>query len=249
MISLQALKLGTRITALAMVFWSPPAALLAQEQDPRTILASMSSAIADLDRFLITGEAYADARLPAGQLIEHSSQVTVRVRRPGYLRITSRTPENTQEIYFSEGTLTLFRAQEGYYGQNEIPPDIDTAVNYVITEFGIDAPMLDFVSTNVADNLLADAEQVDYFGLSFIRNRPHHHIGVRTPELDLQLWVSAEGQPLPGKISMISKWEAGSPRFVGFLEWDLEPDIPAGELRFVPPDGAIKIEILRDSVE
>ena len=53
----------------------------AQESDARALLGRMSSEIAGLESFIIRGDAYTDARLGAGQIIEHASEVTMRVHR------------------------------------------------------------------------------------------------------------------------------------------------------------------------
>jgi hypothetical protein len=221
----------------------------AEEQDPEALIMSMAEAIAGLETFRIDGDAYADAGLPAGQIIEHSTQVTARVHRPGTMRLTMRTTESTKDLYFNDGVLTLFNHEKGFYGQEEIPSNIDAAIDYAIDEFGIDAPLMDFLSENAGATLLADAQQVDYFGTELVRNQVHHHIGIRHEEIDVQVWISAEGPMLPGKISISNKWVGGAPRFVGFLTWDTEVDIPAGVLKFEPPEGATRIQILRDPVE
>lgn len=226
-----------------------PALVQAEERDPRELIARMAETIAALESFKIDGDAYEDAGLPAGQIIEHSMQVTARVRRPGTMRISMRSTETVKDLYFNDGILTLFNQDRGFYGQEEIPPHIDAAIDYAIDEFGIDAPLMDFLSTHADDTLLYDAEQVDYFGTELVRNQVHHHIGIRNPEVDVQVWISAEGPMLPGKISIISRWVGGSPRFVAFLTWDTDPDIPTGVLRFEPPEGATRIKILRDPVE
>jgi hypothetical protein len=69
----------------------------------------------------------------------------------------------------------------------------------------------------------------------------YHHIGIRAPEFDLQIWIPTEGQPLPGKLAIRMKWEAGSPRSVFFFGWDTNPDISAEAFSFVPPVSATKI--------
>ena len=155
-----------------------------------------------LDSFRIDSDAYMDARLPAGQIIEHASQVTVRVVRPATLRLTSRSSDSTKDIYFNDGVLSLHSIEEGFYGQQDIPGDIDQAVSYVIEQFGIDAPLLDFISSESATALLAEARQVDYFGEALIRDQLHDHIGIRMDEADIQVWISAEAPFLPGKLSI-----------------------------------------------
>lgn len=238
-------------TVLAVIVWLGwmPVLAAAQEMDARGLVDRMSGAIAGLETFRIDGDAYADARLPAGLIIEHASEVTARVRRPGAIRLTKRSTEDTLEIFFSETSFTVFTESNGLYAQTEIEPGVDSAVHYAIDELGIDAPLLDFLVSDVADNLLADAEQADYLGTALIRGRPHHHVVIRQPEIDVQVWIATEGPPLPGKLSISSKWEGGVPRFVIFMNWDLDPDIPEGKLVFVPPAGATQIPILRDPAE
>lgn len=221
-----------------------PVLATAEEMEPRDLVARMSEAIAGLDSFRIDGDAYTDARLPAGLIIEHAAEVTARVRRPGAIRLTKRSAEDTLEIYFSETSFTVFTESNGYYAQTEIEPGIDSALDYAIDVLGIDAPLLDFLVSDVADNLLGGADQLDYLGTALIRGRPHHHVVIRQPEIDVQLWITTEGPPLPGKMSISSKWDGGAPRFVIFMKWDLAPDIPEGKLVFAPPDGATQIPIL-----
>jgi hypothetical protein len=126
---------------------------------------------------------------------------------------------------------------------------MNEAVDFAINEIGIDAPVLEFVSSDVAQHLMKEAESIDYFGLSRFRGQNHHHIGIRTAETDVQVWVSAEGAPLPRKISISSKWDAGAPRSVYFFDWNVDPELKPKILRFVPPKGSTQIEFDLDTAE
>jgi len=217
----------------------------AQEPNATMLLEKMSAHMAELDAFIITGDGYVDARLDAGQIIEHASEVTMRVRKPGSMRMTNRTSEGTKNLYFSKGILSLYSETENFYAQAEVPVSIEGAAIYAIEEIGIDAPLLDFVSSDMAANIQADAEDVQHMGQSLIRGAIYEHIAIRTPEIDIQLWIASEGPPLPGKMSISSKWEGGAPRFVVFLSWDTDPSFPEGSLDFVPPPTATKIEFVK----
>jgi hypothetical protein len=213
--------------------------------EARAILERMSDEIASLDKFVITGEGYADARLETGQLIEHSSDVVMRASRPDKLRVTSQSAESTGEIFFSEGMLSVYNGNSKYYAQTPVPAGLNAAVRFAVDEVGIEAPILDFIASDVASYLMQDADSVDYYGLSRFRGQSHHHIGIRTTEIDIQLWVLAEGAPLPAKMALSAKWEGGTPRSVFFFSWDTDPKIKSKTLRFEPPPGAIKIEFDR----
>jgi len=213
----------------------------AQEPDPRELLKRMGAAVAGLDSYRISGDAYVDARLDAGLIIEHASEATLSVRKPDSVRITNKSSEDVKELFFSAGQLTVYTQSKNFYGQTEIPEGVEAALDYATDELGLDAPMLDFVTGEVAERLLAEATNVEYFGTSLIRGKVYEHVVIRTPEIDIQLWIAAEGLPLPGKMALSAKWDSGSPRTVVFMEWDADPDIPSGALAFEPPVGAVRI--------
>ena len=97
-----------------------------------------------------------------------------------------------------------------------------------------------------ADDFLQDADEVRYLGTSLIRDEIFHHIGIRSQDVDVQIWIASEGRPLPGKLVISSKWEGGSPRFVGFFQWDAAPTFSRDLFKFEPPDDAVEIEFLVD---
>jgi len=214
----------------------------AQEPDPRQLLKRMSDEIAGLQSYIINGDAYSDARLDAGLIIEHAAQATLRIRKPDLVRITNKTSEDVKELFFDSRILTVYTQSKNFYGQTEIPGGAKAALDYAVTEMGIDLPMMDFVAGNLGERLLANAIDVMHLGTSLIRGSICEHIVIRTPDIDIQLWIATEGPPLPGKMSLSAKWDGGSPRTVVFMDWNIAPDFPNHALQFEPPEGAIKIK-------
>jgi len=222
----------------------------AQDIDARTLVEQMSADIAGIDRFVVQGDAYADARLGAGQIIEHASQVTLRLQRqPAAVRISKRSAEETTEIFFDDGLISVYNDGDDFYAQTKIPEGVESMFDFAVNDVGIEAPLLDFVSSNIAGDLLQDADEVRYLGVSLIRDKTFHHIGIRSSEVDVQVWVASEGRPLPGKLSISSKWEGGSPRFVAFFSWDTDPSFAADLFSFDPPADAVAIGFLVDIQE
>ena len=219
----------------------------AQEIDAKALLERMSAEIVGLDRFVVHGDAYADARLDAGQIIQHTSQVTLRLQRqPGAVRISNRSAESTKEIFFDDGLLSVYNDSDNFYAQTKIPKGVESMFDYAVNKVGIEAPMLDFVSSKIASDLLQDTDEVRYLGISLIRDAVFHHVGIRSREVDVQIWVASEGPPLPGKLVITSKWEGGSPRFVAFFKWDTEATFSPDLFRFDPPEDAVAIDFLVD---
>ena len=234
---------AVRNSIIAAITVLVAAAAPAQEPDASALVESMSAEIAGLDGFIVTGDAYSDARLDAGLIIEHASQVTLRLRRdPGSIRITNRSAENTRDIYFDQGAVNVYSATDKLYAEAEIPQGVESMLEFAVDDLGLESPMLDLVAADVADHLLTDAREVSYLETSLIRDRVYHHVAIRYPETDVQIWIAAEGRPLPGKLSITSKWEGGAPRFVSFFEWDTSPQFADDVFTFSPPDGAVRID-------
>lgn len=214
----------------------------ADEPDPRALLERMSSEISALDKFILEGELYADYRLDAGQLIEQASTVTMRVRRPDAMRLTIKSSDGLKELYFGEGLLTFYSSENQFYAQTEMSGDVAKAAEFAVKEVGIDAPLLDFLSNSLVERLQEGANEVQYLGMSEIRGDRFHHIGIRLPEIDVQIWVASGARALPGKMALSAKWQGGAPRTVMFFDWDSAPEFPAAKLEFVPPSGSSQIE-------
>ena len=159
------------------------------------------------------------------------------------MRITNRTAEDVKELYFKSNELTIYTQSRNFYGQVKFPDGTTNGLNYAVDELGIDVPMMDFVTGEVAERMLATATEVEYLGKSLIRDNEYEHIVIRSPEIDVQIWIAAVGPPLPGKMSLSAKWDGGSPRTVVFMEWDTAPDFPEDTFNFEPPDGAQEIAI------
>ena len=96
----------------------------------------------------------------------------------------------------------------------------------------------------MSEILLEGADEVQHLGSSLIRGKLYEHVTIRNSEVDIQVWIASEGRTLPGKLVITSKWEGGSPRFVVFMNWNLDPDFAADEFEFVPPSDAIEINII-----
>ncbi len=173
--------------------------------------------------------------------------MTLRLRRePGSIRIINRNAENTREIILDDGSLSVNSTNDNFYAKTEIPQGVDSMLDFAVNEVGIETALLDFVSANIADDFLQDADEVRYLESSLIRDELYHHIGIRSRDVDMQIWIASEGRPLPGKLVISSKWEGGSPRFVAFFKWDTDPAFEPDLFMFDPPDGAIPIEFLSD---
>ena len=68
-----------------------------------------------------------------------------------------------------------------------------------------------------------------------------HHIAIRGPETDVQLWVQEGDKPVPRRFVLTSKWEGGSPRHSAHMNWQTEMELDPGIFEFKAPEGSMNI--------
>ena len=135
------------------------AAVTAQgnEPDPTALIKKMSQDIAQLDRFTLQGDTSIDALLEEGQLIEHSSHVTMRVIRPYSVHIANHSIESTKNIYLTGHLFSVYDSATGFYAQKQIPAEEKNPLNYAVDKLGINAPLIDVLSDDFSTVLLDQA--------------------------------------------------------------------------------------------
>lgn len=231
-------------------------AVIAQAGDARQdakaieVLKQMSAHKTSLNRVSITGVSFTDARLGGGLMISNSDEVSVSINRPGSLHINSFDGKTNKHLYFHDGLLTVFNSTTNFYAQASIPKDLDAAVEFALEELGIEAPLMDLLYQDMSTRLITSDETIIYLtDKSRVGGVDCHHLVIRGPEADVQLWVEEGDRPVPRKIMITSKWEGGSPRFIANLYWETKPKFEPGFFEFTAPEGAMKIEFIRESSE
>jgi len=220
-------------------------AIAEDEIDPMVVdlIDRMSNYIAGLDSWKMTGVSSSDVRLDNGMLAEQISTQTVWVDRPDRFRSSDRTETVNLELYLLDGRMTIYRDDTNFYGQVDAKGTIDEALNYVLDNFDIEAPLLDFIQGDVRAHLMTDVISAEYLGMSRVRDETFHHVAMQGIDADVQLWIATGEQPLPGRLVIASKWDTGAPRYTITLDWDLKPDTSTKSFRFSPPKGASKIDV------
>ena len=237
-----------RISTFLLVSFLCAGTIQAQDsgvrQDARAVevLKSMSAYTESLDRVFIGGITFTDARLGGGLIVSNSNEVTLSIDRPGSLHISSFDGVQSKELYFHEGTLTVFNSERNYYAQASIPKDIEAAMDFALEELDLEAPLMDFIHRDASSQLIGSQDAILYLAdKTRIAGVDCHHIAIRGEETDVQLWVEEGDQPVPRRIMITSKWEGGAPRFVAHLVWNSKPVFKQDIFEFKAPEGSMNI--------
>ena len=214
-----------------------------RDEQAVSALKAMSAYLADLKSFTVTGVALEDHQLEAGLMASYPIEVELKVKRPGSLHLKQFDGESTRELYIHEGSLTLYESAKGYYASSSVPAGLDAGMEYALETLGIDAPLMDLVYKDSFTRLAGTSDPVLYLtGKSRVDGTDCHQLAIRVEDTDVQLWVQEGDSPLPRRIILTAKWDAGSPRYNAQLNWNTQPELSGGTFEFTPPENAVQIQ-------
>jgi hypothetical protein len=232
--------------ALVLAFAIAPARAAEIDPDADRILRQMSEYLAGLASFSVATDASTEIILRNGQKVQlNASGSGVFDRQRGF-RFRRQGAVADLELTYDGANLTLYAGALNGYHTIRIEGGNDAALDEVRAAFGIEAAGgVDLLYANPYEGLLYEVESGEYFGETWIGGVRAHHLAYRAAGIDWQLWVRAEGEPLPLKYVITSKWMTGAPQFtVQVREWNTAATVSEADVTFTAPEGARALEAI-----
>jgi len=232
-----------------LVAEEPSSTRSASEQNALAILKNMSEYLAKAERFSVSIRDGYDAVQQSGQKVEFGEVRKVTVSRPDRLRIEVEGSDGEKGlVVFNGKDLTVYTADKNVYATVSKPGTLDQVIKYALDDLKIRVPLAMMLLSTLPselDNLVVSA---DYVETTTITDVPCDHLAVRTAKgVDFQVWVAQGSEPLPRRIVITYKDEAGRPQFWADLSnWNLAPEVSDALFTFTPPDGADRIQFLAE---
>lgn len=209
------------------------------------LLEEMSDFLSRQKSFRMKSENSYDAMQPRGLRLEFGGENEVLLRRPDHLRIDREDREGEKRTFRYDGeTVSLMFEEENAYVQVEHVGTIESMLDYVVDELHMPMPLSDLLDRNFYAGIAERVRFAAIVGQSRIDDQLCTHAVYRSRELDFQLWVTADDEPLPCRIVITYRDRPGEPQFrARFLEWKLGVWARDKAFRFDPPDDAERLAI------
>ncbi len=207
------------------------------------LLRRMGERLAQAKGFSVSIRAGYDVVQDSGQKIEFGEERKVLLSRPGGLRVEAEQSDGDRRlIYFDGKTLTVADPDLKVYAQVERTGTVDDAVRYLVRDLQVRVPLALLLSTTLPTDLERRIQSLDYVEQDRLTEVPTAHLAGRTADVDFQLWIAGEGEPLPRRMVITYKHEEGQPQFWAlFSDWNLSPQVSDSQFAFEPPEGAERI--------
>ncbi len=227
--------------------------------DPKVeqVLKTMGHTLTGASAFAFTAEITLDELHPSGMKIQRAGRRRMAIRRPDRIISDVEGDLGHRSAWYDGKTIAVFVKVLNTYSLLDGPSSpsnssvpsgpsgpssIDAALDFVADDYDIVLPLADFMRADVYESLVGGAELGLYIGLTNVGGIVCHQVALANDFMEWQLWIDAEGDPLPMKIVITYTDEPGEPQFAArFLSWSLSPELPDEAFQFSPPEDARQI--------
>jgi len=154
------------------------------------------------------------------------------VRRPDRFH-TKMTGGRGLEAWYNGKTLTIASHPEKVFAQAPMPETIDRTLDALAERYDMTLPIGDLFYGSAEKALLSDTTTGGYVGTEAVGGTPCAHLAFKDTGVEWELWLPAEGDPLPKRLKIVQKGRTGQPVVdITFTAWDFAPQIT--DATFVP---------------
>ncbi len=209
----------------------------------REVLMRMAGFLGGAEKFSVSLRAGYDAVQKSGQKIEFNENRRITLSRPDRLRVEAERSDGARTLaVFSGKEITLIDAGSNAYATAPQPGNIDRSIAYFVSDLGMRLPLSMLLLARLPAEIEARVKSVDYVEKSTVFGQPAHHIAARTEAVDFQVWIADGDRPVPLRVVITYKKEAGQPQYwAQFSDWNLAPAIGNDSFAAQIPQGAQKV--------
>jgi hypothetical protein len=215
--------------------------------DPQAtqILKRMTDYLGSLQKFSVQTQNTIEELLDAGPRVDIDISARVIVSRPDKLHAERKGGLLDQVFFYDGNTLTLFNPPDGVYASESAPGTIEEMLDFARESLDLVLPAADLVYRNAFPLLMQDVYLAMVVGQAVIGEVVCDHLLFSRPGVDFQVWVAAEGEPLPYKYVVTDRAFPGRLSIVTVMrDWNVAPPVSDARFTFTPPQGTKSIRFL-----
>jgi len=226
----------------------PAAGASGTQPDAKAVLMRASEYLAQAKQFSVSLRSGYDVVQETGQKLEFNEARKLTLVRPDRMRVEVERSDGDKALVLFDGKeITVFSPKEKVFAKVEKAGDVDHAILYLLNDLQLRLPLAMMLVTKLPAELERRVRSIELVEQSTIMDVPCAHLAVRGEDVDFQIWIPSQGDPLPRRIVITYKKTEGQPQFwANFSEWNLSPNPPEGFFAFSPPDGVNRIPFLAE---
>jgi hypothetical protein len=225
---------------------APSAPAAANAVDPAAIqaLKDMGAYLQTLKRFHVSNSLTGERVLEDGQKLQHEATAEMDVVRPNRIRVTMTSARSERQLTYDGKAVTLYTPAQSYYSTVPFSGTLGELVERLENRYAVELPLSDLFAWGTSAAPVDKMESAMNAGQDYIGKDLCDHYAFRQSTLDWQVWITANGNPLPRKLVITNRSDEARPQSVSLLTWNLKPAFGDATFTFTPPKGATAVEIV-----
>lgn len=222
---------------------APP--LVKVEPDALKALEAMGEHLKTLKEFTLSAETTNEDVLDYGEKITIGGTITYKVKTPDRLSLDMATDKMHRQYFYNGKTVTVFAPELNFYTIFPAPDTIAKTIGEAEDKYNVEVPLADLFYLGTKGSA-ADASNIRsafYVSDSMINGISCAHYAYRTAEAHFQVWIRAEGEPLPCKVVRNLIGDPARPQYSAVLTWKQGETLGEDLFNFTPPAGAEMIKM------
>ena len=207
------------------------------------MLDRMTAFLKTQKSFSIDAQSTRDDVVAFGYKVQDNEHATLTAQLQNKLRVEVSGDDRNRLFIYDGATLTLYSPDDEAYSQVKAPDTIGKLVDRLLGA-GIEMPMIDMLYQIYQGSLTEAVRGGVLIGDSNIDGTDCDHLAFRQGNIDWQIWIVADGKPLPRKLVFTNRSDEARPQSVSLLTWNLKPAFTDAAFKFTPPKGATAVEIV-----
>ena len=210
-----------------------------------SILDRMSAVIGELNSCSVTIKTNYDINSKTFGLVKHSDDQQLFLHGPNKLLVKSEGDKGTHYLSYNGKTLTYYSMDKNQYGQIQSSSSLMNMIDSVNKVYGIMFPAADFFYPTFVDDIIAEAKNLAFLGITKVNDKECFHIAGTAKDKTFQFWISDDAFYLPLKMVIVETDKENNPQFEATLSnWQVNPDLPDAIFEFNAPPKAKKIKMI-----
>ena len=235
---MQRLRGGTAALALSgavCLLVAAPAA--ADEAGAKDLLKAMSDYLVGQKAISFTYDANLEIVTSDLQKVGFASSGTLALSRPDKVRMTRTGGFADVELAYDGRALAAMGKNLNVFAKVETPGTIDELIDTLRSEYGLEVPAADLLSSNPYDVMMSNVTDVKDLGSGVIGGQECNHLAFRTKDTDWQIWIAQDDKPYPCRFTITSKMMAQAPSYtIEVTEWKAGEEVASDDFQLKTGD-------------
>lgn len=209
------------------------------------LLTKTCDALGSADAFSFHAEILFDDVLPHAVKVQYAGEINFFLQRPDELAVDYQSDLGGKQLWYQDGTLTIFDLPHRMYASTKVPSSIDAMLDQVERQQHLTLPLANLAYSDPCQRLRKQIIYGGYIGVNDVNGQDCDHVAFSSKDVDLQLWLDRSGKAVPRKIVINYRTQPGSPEYIAVLsDWKFPKEISDTRFRPNPPKDAKRIEFI-----